>query len=42
MNLNTKILVDAAQSVPHMPLDVHDLGIDFLARNDIGFRARWF
>ena len=31
MNLNTKILVDAAQSVPHMPLDVHDLGIDFLA-----------
>lgn len=25
------ILVDGAQSVPHMPVDVQDLGIDFLA-----------
>ncbi len=25
------VLVDAAQSVPHMPVDVHDLGADFLA-----------
>jgi cysteine desulfurase / selenocysteine lyase len=25
------LLVDAAQSVPHMPVDVHDLGADFLA-----------
>jgi cysteine desulfurase/selenocysteine lyase len=25
-----KILVDAAQSVPHMPVHVHDLGVDFL------------
>jgi cysteine desulfurase / selenocysteine lyase len=24
------VLVDAAQSVPHMPVDVHDLGADFL------------
>ena len=26
-----KILVDAAQSVPHMPMHVQDLGVDFLA-----------
>lgn len=25
------VLVDAAQSVPHMPVDVHDIGCDFLA-----------
>jgi cysteine desulfurase/selenocysteine lyase len=25
------VLVDAAQSVPHMPVDVHELGADFLA-----------
>jgi cysteine desulfurase/selenocysteine lyase len=25
------VLVDGAQSVPHMPIDVQDLGIDFLA-----------
>jgi cysteine desulfurase / selenocysteine lyase len=25
------VLVDAAQSVPHMPVDVHNLGADFLA-----------
>jgi len=25
------VLVDAAQSVPHMPVDVHDLDVDFLA-----------
>ncbi len=28
---NTLLLVDAAQSVPHMPVDVNDLGCDFLA-----------
>ena len=27
---NTKIIVDGAQSVPHMPVDVSDLDIDFL------------
>jgi cysteine desulfurase/selenocysteine lyase len=26
-----KVLVDGAQSVPHMPIDVQDLGCDFLA-----------
>lgn len=26
-----KFLVDAAQSVPHMPVSFHDLGVDFLA-----------
>eukprot|EP00250_Pteridium_aquilinum_P003160 c13486_g1_i1 orf=121-1563(+) len=26
----TKVLVDACQSVPHMPVDVEDLGVDFL------------
>jgi len=26
-----KVLVDAAQSVPHMPIHVSDLGVDFLA-----------
>ncbi|MCP8308813.1 MAG: cysteine desulfurase [archaeon] len=25
------VLVDAAQSVPHMPVDVHEIGCDFLA-----------
>lgn len=29
--VGAKILVDGAQSVPHMPVDVQDLGIDFLA-----------
>jgi cysteine desulfurase/selenocysteine lyase len=28
---NTLLLVDAAQSVPHMPLDIKDIGCDFLA-----------
>ncbi len=28
---NALVLVDAAQSVPHMPVDVQKLGIDFLA-----------
>lgn len=28
---NVKVLVDAAQSVPHFPVDVKDLGCDFLA-----------
>ena len=28
---NCKVLVDAAQSVPHMPVDVQDLDCDFLA-----------
>ena len=27
----TRILVDAAQSVPHMPVDFHELDVDFLA-----------
>ena len=27
----TVVLVDGAQSVPHMPIDVQDLGVDFLA-----------
>ncbi len=26
-----KILIDAAQSIPHLPIDVQELGIDFLA-----------
>ena len=26
-----RFLVDAAQSIAHLPLDVHDLGVDFLA-----------
>lgn len=26
----TKVLVDACQSVPHMPVDVQALGVDFL------------
>ncbi|MEX2356152.1 MAG: cysteine desulfurase [Thermaerobacterales bacterium] len=26
-----RILIDAAQSAPHMPVDVQDLGVDFLA-----------
>lgn len=26
----TKVLVDACQSVPHMLVDVQDLGVDFL------------
>jgi cysteine desulfurase/selenocysteine lyase len=26
-----KILLDAAQSIPHMPIHVHDLGVDFIA-----------
>ncbi len=30
-NPHIKILVDAAQSVPHMPVDVQDLDCDFLA-----------
>jgi len=28
---DAKILLDACQSVPHMPVDVQDLGVDFLA-----------
>src|SRR5438309_8078772 len=28
---NSRVLVDAAQSVPHMPVDVQDLDCDFLA-----------
>jgi cysteine desulfurase/selenocysteine lyase len=28
---NVPVLVDAAQSVPHLPVDVQDLGCDFLA-----------
>ncbi|MBU4098268.1 cysteine desulfurase [Patescibacteria group bacterium] len=28
---NAKILIDAAQSIPHIPIDVQALGIDFLA-----------
>ncbi len=28
---NVKVLVDAAQSVPHFPVNVQDLGVDFLA-----------
>jgi cysteine desulfurase / selenocysteine lyase len=30
-NRNVPVLVDAAQSVPHLPLDVQDLDCDFLA-----------
>lgn len=30
-NPNIKVLVDAAQSVPHIAIDVQDLGVDFLA-----------
>lgn len=30
-NLNAKILIDAAQSAPHLPIDVQALDIDFLA-----------
>ncbi|MCG8347739.1 MAG: cysteine desulfurase [Chloroflexales bacterium] len=29
--VGARVLVDAAQSVPHMPVDVRDLGVDFLA-----------
>lgn len=29
--IKAKILVDAAQSIPHLPIDVQKLGIDFLA-----------
>jgi cysteine desulfurase/selenocysteine lyase len=29
--VGAKVLVDAAQSVPHMPVDVQELGCDFLA-----------
>lgn len=29
--MHAKILIDAAQSVPHFPVDVQELGIDFLA-----------
>src|SRR5437899_10038684 len=28
---DSRVLVDAAQSVPHMPVDVQDLDCDFLA-----------
>jgi cysteine desulfurase / selenocysteine lyase len=31
INPGIKVLIDAAQSVPHMPVDVVDLGCDFLA-----------
>lgn len=30
-NPNTIVVVDAAQSVPHMPVDIADIGCDFLA-----------
>lgn len=30
LGLQPKVLVDAAQSVPHMPVHVHDLEVDFL------------
>lgn len=30
-NIEARVLVDAAQSVPHMPVDVQELGCDFLA-----------
>ncbi len=30
-NLGATVIVDAAQSVPHMPVDVVDLGCDFMA-----------
>ena len=29
-NYGAAVLVDAAQSIPHMPVDVQDLGVDFL------------
>ncbi len=31
INPNCLVLVDAAQAVPHMPVDVHDWGADFVA-----------
>ncbi len=31
MNMALLMLVDGAQSVPHMPVDVRDLDVDFLA-----------
>lgn len=30
-NINAKVCIDAAQSVPHLSIDVKDLGCDFLA-----------
>lgn len=30
-DVGAKVVVDAAQSVPHMPVDVRDLGCDFMA-----------